>query len=117
MPSSSDDIAGRWQGLWRSDVNGHNGQLRCLITKESDQTYRAYYHAKYRKILSFSYTVPLRVEPSDGVYKFQGEADLGWYAGAVYHYEGRASPTNFFSTYRSKHDHGTFQMTRPEHQQ
>ena len=39
--------------------------------------------------------------------------NLGWLAGGVYHYEGRADATNFFSTYTSKYDHGTFQMTRP----
>ncbi len=34
-------------------------------------------------------------------------------SGGVYHYDGDATPTNFFSTYKSKYDHGTFQMTRP----
>jgi hypothetical protein len=113
-PPSDDAISGRWEGSWRSDVNGHNGRLRCLVTKVSTQQYRAWYHAKYRKILSFSYTVPLQLTTTNGVSEFQGQADLGWYAGGLYEYEGRATPTNFYSTYRSKHDHGTFQMTRPE---
>ena len=31
-----------------------------------------------------------------------------------YNYDGKASPTNFFSTYKARLDHGTFQMTRPQ---
>jgi len=31
----------------------------------------------------------------------------------VYHYDGHADTTNFFATYTSKYDHGTFQMVRP----
>jgi len=48
------------------------------------------------------------------VWQFQGDENLGWLAGGVYHYEGRVSPTNFHSTYRSKYDHGTFEMGRPQ---
>jgi hypothetical protein len=113
-PPPHDDIVGRWEGSWRSDVNGHNGRLRCLVTKVSDQQYRAWYHAKYRKIFSFSYAVPLQVTVDGLAHTFQGQADLGWYAGGLYQYEGCATPTNFFSTYQSKYDHGIFQMARPE---
>jgi hypothetical protein len=109
-----DDITGRWEGSWRSDVNGHNGRLRCLVTRVSEQEYRAWYHARYRKILSFSYVVPLTVAAAGGAFPFQGQADLGWYAGGLYEYEGRATPTSFYSIYRSKHDHGAFRMTRPQ---
>ena len=38
---------------------------------------------------------------------------LGFLAGGVYHYEGHADATNYFSTYSCKYDHGTFQMSRP----
>lgn len=109
----SDDLQGRWQGTWASEADGHTDKLRCVITKKEDGTYRARFHAKYRKVLSFGYTVPLNVGQTAGAFKFSGEADLGWLAGGVYHYEGHADRTNFFSTYSCKYDHGTFQMTRP----
>lgn len=112
-PLPTDDLYGQWEGKWMSEVNGHNGRLRCLVTKEGQEKYQARFHAKYRRILSFGYTVPLTVSEGGGVFKFEGDADLGRLAGGKYHYEGRASPTNYFSTYRSKYDHGTFQMTRP----
>ena len=62
---------------------------------------------------SFGYSVPLQVRRTNDTYQFLGEANLGWLAGGLYHYEGSATGTNFFSTYRCKYDHGTFQMGRP----
>ena len=55
-------LAGRWEGSWNSEVNGHNGRLRALITESSPGMYSARFHAKYQKILSFGYTVPLKVK-------------------------------------------------------
>jgi hypothetical protein len=96
-----------------SDINHHTGELRCVVTKREDGMYRARFHAKYNKVLSFGYTVPLKVEPAADGFHFSGEADLGWLAGGVYHYDGHADTTNFFSTYSCKYDHGTFKMGRP----
>ena len=107
------DINGRWEGYWRSEVNGHHGKLRCLVRQEDDRRYLARYRARCWKIFSFGYTVPLTLEHKDNVFTFKGEADLGKLAGGVYGYEGTASPTNFYSTYRSKYDYGFFRMARP----
>ena len=112
-PAATNDVSGRWQGIWRSDVNGHTGKLRCMVTRQSGTNYTARFHAKYRKILSFGYTVELAVQESAGLFHFQGEANLGKLAGGIYDYAGEASATNFFSTYRCKYDHGIFQMSRP----
>lgn len=109
-----DSIEGRWEGSWISDVNGHNGKLRCLLTHEEDSRYRARFRATYWKVLRFSYAVPLEFHQQDTGWEFNGEADLGKLAGGVYHYEGRASVTNLHSTYRSKYDHGRFELRRPE---
>ena len=112
-PVPGTDLQGPWKGLWVSDANGHTGKLRCVVTRGDNGIYRARFHAKYRKILSFGYTVPLKVERTDNSFNFRGEANLGWWAGGVYHYDGHADATNFFSNYSSKYDHGTFQMARP----
>ena len=115
-PLSANDVTGRWEGSWLSEVSGHHGRLRCLLTKLENGRYRARYKATYRKILRVSYAVDMRVEQQQGPagsFNFQGETDLGWSGGGVYHYEGHATPTNFFATYKSKFDHGTFEMTRP----
>ena len=106
---------GRWEGSWLSDGNGHQGRLRCLVSRVEDRSYRARFRATYWRFFRFSYTVNLQVTRNpQGQFNFQGEADLGWWGGVVYHYDGHATATNFFSTYKSKYDHGTFRMARPE---
>jgi hypothetical protein len=110
---STNSLLGSWEGTWLSEVNGHSGNLRCVVTLKDDGTYRARFHATYKKVLGFGYKVPLKATETNGVFRFNGEADLGWWAGGVYNYEGYAEDTNFFSTYRCKYDHGTFQMMRP----
>ncbi len=112
IPVADAGLQGRWEGSWHSDSNGHTGKLRCVVTKTNDLVYRARFHAKYMKVLSFGYTVPLEAEQATNGFSFSGEANLGRLAGGVYHYEGHADATNFFSTYSCKYDHGTFQMTR-----
>ncbi len=113
-PPGEADLQGRWEGKWLSDATGHSGKLRCVVTKTAPDLYRARFHAKYQKILSFGYTVPLTTERTGNGFTFRGEANLGWWAGGVYSYEGKADATNFFARYSSKHDHGTFQMARPK---
>jgi len=111
-PAPENSIQGCWEGQWVSEVNGHHGQLRCLISLEADGDYSARFRATYLKVLRFSYTVRLQVEHGDGAWHFHGEEDLGKLAGGVYHYTGHATQTEFHSTYRSKYDHGKFEMRR-----
>jgi hypothetical protein len=113
QPAHSGALEGPWQGQWKSEQTGHKGKLRCLIVKVGDDSYLARFHAKYAKIMGFKYTVPLKAERTNDQFQFKGEADLGKLAGGVYHYDGHADSTNFFSNYSSKADHGTFQMSRP----
>jgi hypothetical protein len=112
-PPSTNQITGRWEGQWISEASGHNDALRCLISRQEDGRFRARFRATYEHVLHFSYTVLLDGRyGTDGV-GFDGTADLGKIAGGVYHYKGYANGTNFFSTYRSQSDHGTFRMRRP----
>lgn len=114
QPIPANSIAGPWEGIWISDANGHHGRLRCIMTPRGDGEYDAHFKAKYRKILSFSYSVPLRARsPGENQWQFSGEADLGKLAGGLYTYEGAATPKSFFSTYNSKYDHGKFDLNRP----
>ena len=83
------------------------------MTKKADGEYLAFFHANYKKVLSFSYSVSLTGHAAGGGVQFQGGADLGRMAGGFYRYEGHASPTNFFSTYQAPADGGVFEMKRP----
>jgi hypothetical protein len=113
-PAPTNSITGRWEGRWLSDANAHTGKLRCLLTPESGGKFRARFHATFWKIFHAGYTVTLVAESQGGTWQFHGEENLGGLGGGVYHYEGHASPTNFFSTYKSDYDHGTFELRRPE---
>jgi len=115
----ANSIDGRWEGRWLSHSNGHTGRLRCLVTPVETNRFDAKFHAVYSHSrftwlsLRFSYTVRLHsTESVDGV-TFRGEENLGPLAGGIYTYEGDATPARFFSTYRSKYDHGVFEMSRP----
>lgn len=112
-PTDGQSLAGRWEGSWSSDADGHSGRLRCFVTPEANGTYKARFHAIYKKVIGFGYTVPLSVVETNGGFQFSGDANLGWWAGGIYHYEGLVQTTNFSSTYRCRYDHGTFHMTRP----
>ena len=112
-PIPSNSIEGPWSGDWRSEVNGHHGSLRCVVTKTSDTTYRAHFRAHFLKIFRFTYAATLNGRETNGVVTLQGEANLGKLAGGVYKYDGKATPTEFHSTYASKDDHGAYQMKRP----
>jgi hypothetical protein len=106
-------VAGRWEGGWSSS-GGHHGQLRCLMGQESNSVCQARFRATYGGIFHFTYTVPLEMQVHDIGWEFNGEANLGKLAGGVYYYEGRATTTNLISTYRSKYEHGEFELTRPK---
>ena len=105
-------MEGRWKGHWLSSSNGHNGALRCLISKLDGETYQCRYRANYKWFLRFEYAVPLAVREQDGVYHFTGQADLGTLAGGIYRYEGTISGEAFRATYDSRYDRGILEMSR-----
>lgn len=88
--------------------------MRAVLERVSPTEYRARFHAKYRKVLGFKYETRFHGDVRDGVFVFNGEEDLGALAGGLYRYTGKISPTNFFSTYESKYDSGTFTLQRPQ---
>src|SRR6266480_7404888 len=47
MPAPTDDIQGRWQGMWMSKTNGHHGRLCCVLSKQTTAQYEARFHAKF----------------------------------------------------------------------
>jgi hypothetical protein len=114
-PHPQNAITGRWEGRWKSDANGHQDVIRCLITQVDTNHYDAKFRAAYKKWITvhFGYTVRLETKTATNGVTFRGSEDLGALAGGVYTYEGRVDATNFFSTYKSKYDWGTFEMKRP----
>ena len=105
-------LEGRWNGTWLSDANGHTGGLRCILSKDEEGTLQARYHATWGCCFSFEYTVPVTATQEGDTHNFHGEADLGWFAGGLYKYDGQVTGDDFSSNYSCERDHGTFQMTR-----
>ena len=112
--TSTTSIAGPWEGRWVSDKNGHTGKLRGILRQTNSEEYDAYFHATFWKIFSASYRVPLKFQEQGDRTILSGQADLGRLSGGIYSYDAEVTPANFFSTYKSKYDHGTFEMKRPE---
>jgi hypothetical protein len=107
-------LEGAWKGTWISEVNGHHGQLRAVVTaipgKTPPSDYDFRYHATYKTILSGSYTTRHHVDAKGAL---SGSQDLGSLVGGVFTYEGKVTPTEFRATYKSSSDHGLFEMKRP----
>lgn len=112
-PIPTTNISGPWEGRWLSDKNAHTGKLRAVLRQKTGEEYDAYFHSTFWKVFRASYRVPLQFSEENGRTILSGKADLGWLSGGVYTYEGEATPTNFFATYKMKFDHGTFEMKRP----
>jgi hypothetical protein len=110
--SRAEGIEGRWQGEWISDVNGHHGELKAVVTNARSNNYETIFHATYSGFLRVSYAVNLFGQSRDGGVELKGEADLGRLAGGVYHYGGKATPTDFSCRYECRYDRGRFQMKR-----
>ncbi len=85
------------------------------MTHVTNDVYSARFHARYHRVinLTFGYSADLSAQAAGDQLRFHGQADLGWYAGGVYHYEGSATASDFHSTYSSRYDHGDFILGRP----
>ncbi len=110
-------ITGPWQGTWRSEVNGHHGELRCLVLDPNQcvpVSYGFRYHATFLGALSATYNVMHIVRRTKDGCEFSGDQKLNGLCGDLYHYEGRVINHEFRATYRSASDHGVFEMSRPD---
>jgi hypothetical protein len=108
------DMEGRWEGGWHSHWNGHSGGLRCVVTREQEGRYRAWFYSTYARVLFFQYQTELAVTAEAvGTQRFEGEQDLGAAVGGVYHYRGYVAGDEFHAHYRAENgDHGVFAMER-----
>ena len=112
-PVPTNSIAGRWVGTWQNTNNTHRDELQAVIRRTGLHEWRADFHARYGRLLTFTQSVVLVGDENGETVEFKGQQDLGFLAGGIYKYSGKANPTNFFSTYDSKYDVGTFTLRRP----
>jgi hypothetical protein len=115
------NLEGAWTGTWKSNHDGHTGNLRAIVTKlpttaGQPEKYNFRYHATWANLLSGTINAEHEAIPAgkkkDGVVTLSGEKDLGR-LGGVYGFTGVASPIEFKADYKSKLDKGVFEMKRP----
>jgi hypothetical protein len=111
-----DPLAGRWDGKWTSEQDGHSGRLRAIVDRVDDTTYHIEYDGWFFGLLRFTHGMDVTATRADDgkTAHFEGHEDLGALAGGVYRYAGTADGRQFTSTYQSSADHGRFEMHRPE---
>jgi hypothetical protein len=102
----------RWTGEWRSQTNGHHGELLCLLRRLSSGGFEAMFHARYAKYLRVCYTAPLKAVPQNEGFRLEGEADIGSLAGGVYTYRGELVGDKLTCAYECRYDRGVFELTR-----
>ena len=107
-------VAGPWTGSWRTDTNGHEGKLRCLVSpSETKGDYDFRYHATWFKILRGGYDARFDVSREGNGYAVEGKKDLGFFG--EFEHTGRISGNQFNGKYSNeKGDVGNFQMSRPQ---
>jgi len=116
VATAPDSFVGCWEGTWTSAHNGHTGGLRAIVTPLAGGRFDVRYHATYDILvasLSFEYGLPVVVVRDGDALRFQGSADLGWYAGGEYSYDGTCRRGVLRSEYRAAIDHGVFELRRP----
>jgi hypothetical protein len=110
---SAQGIEGAWEGRWESQAGHGGGDLRAILTRTASDTCHARFRAQFWGIFEADEEVDLHLSGTSPV-RASGEADLGWLKGGVYRYEATLAPGKFDATYESKHDHGVFNLARPQ---
>ena len=112
-PAESHPFEGRWEGGWRSEWNGHDGGLRCIVTREEAGGFLAWFDSTYG-IFSFRHKALFTLtEDTAERIRFEGAEDLGSMFGGVYTYDGAITGDDFQAIYSAENgDHGVFTMTR-----
>ncbi len=118
------DLTGAWVGTWKSLGDGHTGTLKAIVTKPSATTsgggatgkpteYVFLYKATWKTILSGVIEAKHQAQWKGPHCTLSGEKDLGVFGG-IFSFTGKATPTEFHADYKSKLDHGVFDLRRAE---
>jgi hypothetical protein len=110
--TAPDLVTGRWIGEWVSEKSGHRGELRCVLTPEGPDFYRAHFYATFSKLFSVGYVTKFEAARTDGSVHLRGEENLGRLAGGVYRCEGNVQDDELLCQYSCRYDRGIFRLKR-----
>ncbi|MCB1076814.1 MAG: hypothetical protein KDM64_03200 [Verrucomicrobiae bacterium] len=117
-----DPVTGPWTGTWLSQMNGHHGNLRCLVepveatpgaVAAAENLYRFRYHATWGNLMrgGFKADFPV-VKEGRNTYLVKGTKKVGLFGD--FDHDGKIVGDSFNANYASDvGDHGTFEMKRP----
>ena len=114
-PDRPTTVEGPWVGQWKSEMNGHEGPLWCVVSQSEPGTYDFRYRAGWGKLQFGDYVHRVEAKPAaDRSLDYQGKMDLPGGVG-VHEVDGRLTPTTFDARFRSERgDRGTMVLRRPE---
>ncbi len=115
QPKPPTTVEGPWIGEWKSEVNGHEGPLWCLVhpSKEKAGHYDFRYRAGWGLVHFGDYTHTTAAAPdAQGNLPLEGKMELPAGFG-TYSVKGKLTPTEFKASYESKADRGTMTLKRP----
>ncbi len=108
-------IEGPWEGSWICELTGHDGGLRCIVSRDEAGAYSMRYHATWSFIITHSaeYTITAEVTPEPETYTLEGVEDVGLIWGD-FRYDGVATPALIVCRYESWMSKGIFTLKRPD---
>ncbi|MFK7768534.1 MAG: hypothetical protein AB8B55_15030 [Mariniblastus sp.] len=107
----SDELAGNWRGGWQSCNSGHRGKLNAQFCRIDSTHVRATFKGTFAKVIPFRYRPVLNiVHEEPGLVVLQGNKKIP--LGGNFQYNATISNGQFNATYRSRRDHGIWQMQR-----
>src|SRR5436190_16546892 len=80
----AESVQGRWVGDWVSEVSGHHGELKCLLTMIGPGQLEAKFLGTFRRFLRVAYAARLNAKEIPGGFQLKGQNDLGSLAGGTY---------------------------------
>lgn len=104
------DLSGKWKGSWRSAKSNHQGRLKAKFVRRDADHYRATFSGTFFRILPFRYVVTLQAIEDDGRVYLSGSKRLPIFG--VFHFDAEADGDYFHAFYRSRNDHGVFELHR-----
>ncbi len=109
--ASADELAGSWRGGWQSCNTGHRGRLNAQFCRIDQTHVRATFKGTFAKVIPFRYRPVLDiVHEQPGLIILQGSKKIPF--GGNFQYNATVSNGQFNATYRSRRDHGSWQMQR-----
>ncbi|MGI9494812.1 MAG: hypothetical protein ACR2NK_02055 [Mariniblastus sp.] len=105
------ELSGTWNGNWKSCKSGHHGRLNAHFCRLDETHVQAKFTGSFAKVIPFRYRPVLTIAHEEpGLMILEGNKKLPLVGN--FYYSAIVSEAGFSATYRSRRDHGVWQMSR-----